>query len=216
MPTGVGAAPLARLGVAALVVTIVVRSWVEYGLLAFIPLLYAARGEAADLAGRTLFLLLIMEGMGSLVGGLLADRVGRRPVLLASFLMMAPLTHLFIAAPGGEAALPALAVGFLLGTPLTVTLAAAQEIVPARMGMASGLAISAGMIVGGAGVSLQGVLADMYGLESSLGLLVAVALAAAVASPAVSGRRRPVAAGLVAGDGSAVGRQGRGGAGAQG
>ena len=213
MPVGVGGAPLARLGVAALVVTIVVRSWVEYGLLAFIPLLYAARGETADLAGRILFLLLIMEGTGSLVGGLLADRVGRRPVLLVSFLLMAPLTHLFVAAPGSDAALPALAVGFLLGTPLTVTLAAAQEIVPARMGMASGLAISAGMIVGGVGVSLQGILADMYGLESSLGLLVAVALAAAMASLAVAGRRRPAPKRALAGDGTAAGGQGRGGTG---
>ncbi len=182
--------PIAWGGVVALVLTIVVRSWVEYGLLSFVPLLYAARGEAPDLAGRILFLMLIMEGTGSLIGGLLADHLGRRPVLVASFLLMAPAVHFFVGSPGADAALLALAVGFLLGTPLTVTLAAAQEIVPSRMGMASGLAISAGMIVGGAGVSIQGLLADRFGLEASAGILVAAAALATVAALGVSSRRR--------------------------
>ncbi len=182
--------PIAWGGVVALMLTIVVRSWVEYGLLAFVPLLYAARGEAPDLAGRTLFLLLIMEGTGSLVGGLLADNLGRKPVLVASFLLMAPAVHFFVATPGQEAVILALTVGFLLGIPLTVTLAAAQEIVPSRMGVASGLAISAGMIVGGAGVALQGVLADRLGLESSLGILVVVSVVATLAALGVSSRRR--------------------------
>jgi FSR family fosmidomycin resistance protein-like MFS transporter len=185
--------PIAWAGVVALVVTIVVRSWVEYGLLSFVPLLYAARGEAPDLAGRVLFLLLIMEGTGSLIGGLLADHLGRKPVLVGSFLLMAPVVHLFVGSPGPDAALPALAAGFLLGAPLTVTLAAAQEIVPSRMGVASGLAISSGMIVGGAGVSLQGVLADRFGLQASLGILVAAAVVATAAALGVSGRRsRPL------------------------
>ncbi|MHB0870574.1 MAG: MFS transporter [Chloroflexota bacterium] len=183
------AEPIRWGGVAALVVTIVVRSWVEYGLLAFIPLLYAARGEGPELAGKTLFLLLITEGAGSLIGGLLADRIGRRMVLVVSFLLMAPAVQLFVGSTGEEVVPLALATGLLLGVPLTVTLAAAQEIVPSRMGVASGVAISMGMIVGGAGVGLQGALADRLGLESTMVILVAAPVMATVAAMGVSKRK---------------------------
>lgn len=176
-------------GVVALVLTIVVRSWVEYGLIAFVPLLYAARGEVPELAGRILFLLLIMEGTGSAVGGWLADRAGRRPTLVGSYLLLVPLVYLFVGARGWDAAALAMVVGLLLGGPLTVTLAAAQEIVPSRMGVASGIAISMGMIMGGAGVGLQGFLADRFGLESSMVVFVAAALLGTLASFGVSKRK---------------------------
>ncbi|HEX2924429.1 MAG TPA: MFS transporter, partial [Chloroflexota bacterium] len=54
--------PVAWLGVVALGVVLIVRSWIEYALVGLVPLLSAARAEASDQAGKILFLMLIMEG----------------------------------------------------------------------------------------------------------------------------------------------------------
>lgn len=182
-------APIAWLGVSALGVTLIVRSWVEYALVALIPLLYAARAEAPDQAGKILFLMLIMEGTGTVVGGWMADSVGRRITLVAFFLLLVPGVHFFLGATGPEAAVLAMVVGLLLGGPLTVTLAAAQEVLPSRMGMVSGIAISVAMVMGGVGVGIQGALADRIGLNGSLEMMVFGAAIAAVASFFIANRR---------------------------
>jgi FSR family fosmidomycin resistance protein-like MFS transporter len=80
-------------------------------------------------------------------------------------------------------------VGLLLGGPLTVTLAAAQEVLPSRMGMVSGIAISVAMVMGGVGVGIQGALADRIGLNGSLEMMVFGAAIAAVASFFIANRR---------------------------
>jgi MFS transporter, FSR family, fosmidomycin resistance protein len=184
------AAPIAWLGVAALGVTLIVRSWIEYALMALLPLLYAARAEASDQAGKILFLMLIMEGTGTMVGGWMADTVGRRITLVLSFLFLVPGVHFFLGASGLSAVLLAMAVGLLLGSPLSLTLAAAQEVLPSRMGMVSGIAISVAMVMGGVGVGIQGALADRMGLDASLQTMVFGAALATVASFFIVTRRR--------------------------
>lgn len=84
----------------------------------------------------------------------------------------------------GTAVLASL-VGVLGGCPQTVTMVAAQEALPGRMAMASGLASSLGMIMGGIGVAFLGVMADRIGLHASMEAMVIAVAVAAVASLAV-------------------------------
>ncbi len=181
---------VAWLGVAALGVALIVRSWIEYALMALVPLLYAARAEAPDQAGKVLFMMLIMEGTGTVVGGWMADSVGRRITLVLSYLFLVPGVHFFLGASGSSAFLMAMVVGLLLGSPLTLTLAAAQEVLPSRMGMVSGIAISVAMVMGGVGVGIQGALADRMGLDASLETMVFGAALATVASWFIVTRKR--------------------------
>lgn len=185
------AEPVRWLPVGALGLVITIRSWVEYGVISFLPLLYAARGEAPEVAGQTLFLVILMQAGGTALGGWLADRVGRKQTLVASFVLMIPSLHLFLGAdPGLSAAVLASLVGVLGGCPQTVTMVAAQEALPGRMAMASGLASSLGMIMGGIGVAFLGVMADRIGLHASMEAMVIAVAVAAVASLAVRGADR--------------------------
>ena len=188
-----GGASTSRAGIAAVGGVIVIRAWLAYGVIAFLPLLYAARGADATRTGEMLFLFIIMEGVGTAAGGWLADRIGRKPTMVVSFLLVAPLMHFFLAADGAAAAILALALGLMLGASVTITLVAVQEILPSRMGVASALAISLNQIMGGVGVAIQGVVADQYGLMVAMEILVGITLLAAVASaavPAGEGARR--------------------------
>lgn len=165
-------------GVIALGVVITIRSWVEYGILAFLPLLYSSRGEPGEMVGGTLSLIMLMMGVGTVGGGWIADKVGKVRTLAVTFLAMSLVVHLFLSTSGAAATMLAVLMGFLMGCPSTITLAAVQEILPSRMGMASGLAISLGMIMGGVGVWILGVLADNYGLLLSMESMVLAALLA--------------------------------------
>lgn len=181
--------PIPWLSVIALGGVIVARAWIESGLAAFLPLLYAARGEQAALAGETLFLAFLLQGPGTVAGGWLADRIGRKPTIIASFLLLAPAMKLFLDMHGASVLLMAPVIGILIGMSATITILAAQELMPSRMGVASGVATCLSTIMAGVGVATQGVMADRYGLEPVMGIIAAIALVAAVASAAIPKRR---------------------------
>lgn len=181
-----GKAAIPWAGMAAAVSLIIARSWMEYNLIAFVPLLFAARGEPRELAGQILFVIFSAGALGTALGGWLADRVGRRAVAVGAFALLLPIVHFFLGATGGMAVVLAFLLGLVLASPVTLSIAAVQEALPTRMGMASGLAISSGMIMGGFGVSVHGLLADGLGLESSVRFLMValvVGLAAGIALP---------------------------------
>ncbi|HEX9017192.1 MAG TPA: MFS transporter [Chloroflexota bacterium] len=182
--------PIPWFGVTALGIVIVSRSWLEAGMTAFLPLLYAARQEDRLLAGQALFLMFLMQGPGTVAGGWLADRVGRKPTIIAAFVLMVPTVKLFVGMTGASALLLAPAYGLLIGASATITILAAQELLPSRMGVASGIATSLSMIMGGVGVGLQGVLADRLGLEPVvLAVPIVVSIVAAIASAAIPRKR---------------------------
>jgi MFS transporter, FSR family, fosmidomycin resistance protein len=177
-----GAFAASRAGIAAVATIIVARAWIAYGIISFLPLLYATRGEDPRRAGEILFLFIIMEGIGIAVGGWLADRIGRKPTLIVSFLLAVPALHLFLAADGTGAVVLALSLGLLIGCSMTITLVAVQEALPSRMGVASALAISLNQIMGAVGVTIQGIVADHYGLVTAMEILVGVTMVALLAS----------------------------------
>jgi FSR family fosmidomycin resistance protein-like MFS transporter len=177
-------------GVAAAVGIIISRFWVEYSMIAFVPLLFAARGAPPELAGQILFLIFSMGAIGTALGGWLADRFGRRIVAVASFMMLVPLVHFFLSATSWDAALLAFLLGLTLGLTGTLPLVTIQEALPSRMGMASGIANSSGMIMGGLGVAMHGVIADSYGIETSLQFVIVIVLIGAAASLLLPNRAR--------------------------
>ena len=124
----------------------------------------------------------MMEAVGIAAGGWLADRIGRKPTLIVSFLLAVPTLHLFLAADGTGAVLLAISLGILIGCSMTITLVAVQEALPSRMGVASALAISLNQIMGSIGVTVQGLIADRHGLMTAMEILVAVTLVALLAS----------------------------------
>jgi MFS transporter, FSR family, fosmidomycin resistance protein len=153
---------------ALLIGVIALRSVAHMGLFTFVPLWEVARGNGEAYGTRLLALFLLAGALGTLAGGPLADRFGRRPVLRWSFVAAAPLILVYVITGGlaGEIAL-VLSGAAVIGT-FGVSLVMSQEYMPGRVGMASGLSIGFAIGVGGVAAVVLGAVADMVGLESAL------------------------------------------------
>jgi FSR family fosmidomycin resistance protein-like MFS transporter len=72
------------------------RSLAWFGLITFVPLYEVSLGHSKAHGNHLLSLMLLAGGIGTIAAGPLADRVGRRPVLIGSLALAAPLTLVFI------------------------------------------------------------------------------------------------------------------------
>lgn len=169
------------------------RSIVYFGLMTFVPLYFVdelGRSEAAGNAAITAFL--VGGAVGTLVGGRLADRVGRRPILLGSFTLQLPLLAAFLAAPA-DAAIPLLAlIGVIAIATFSISVVLGQEYLPNHLGVASGVTLGLAIGVGGLAATALGALADHAGPKAALELLLVLpflGLACVVALPAERRRR---------------------------
>ena len=151
---------------------ITLRSWAYSGLVVFIPLLLHERGVSVLLAGRALFVFLFFGALGGMLGGYLSDRIGRQQVIVAS-LVGFPLFMAVAMLPSGPLSWSFLAIaGISLLASFSVTVVFAQELLPQHLGVASGLTLGLSFGAGGVGVALSGWLADLFGLQISVWLLV--------------------------------------------
>ncbi|MBV9416324.1 MAG: MFS transporter [Solirubrobacterales bacterium] len=179
---------------------IALRSFVYFGLVTFIPLYYVKVLDTSKaLGGVALSAMLLGGAAGTLLGGPLADRFGRRTVLVGSMLVIPPLIVGFLASgPVLAIAFAALAGAATIAT-FAVTIVMGQEYLPGRLGVAAGVTIGLSIGLGGLGAPLLGLLADAHGLTAVFEIVAVLplgALALTLALPRrtpreVSGRPRP-------------------------
>lgn len=150
------------------------RSVVQFGLIAFVPLYFAGVFSSSEtVANAALSVTLVAGAIGTLLGGRLADRYGRRTVLLGSLLVLPPLFVGFLLS-GEILGLALLApIGAVTVASYSITVVMGQEYLPGRVGVASGFTVGLAIGMGGVGSPVLGALADGLGLES---VMVALAL----------------------------------------
>lgn len=153
------------------------RSLAWWGLLTFVPLWEVSLGHSKSYGNHLLSLMLLVGGIGTLVVGPAADRIGRRPVLVASLFAAGPLILVFVAVGGvlGAAALALVGVS-IVGT-FGLTMVMSQEYLPRQIGMASGLSIGFSIGLGGVAALGLGALADAVDLRAALYVCAAAPLA---------------------------------------
>ncbi len=171
---------------------IALRSFVYFGMVTFIPLYYTADLHASKAFGNAALAAMLLGGAaGTLVGGPLADRFGRRTVLVGSMLMLPPLVvGLLISGPVLAVLFAALAGAATIAT-FAVTIVMGQEFLPGRLGVSAGVTIGLSIGLGGVGAPLLGLLADSHGLRSVfelIAVLPVLALALTLALPRHSPR----------------------------
>jgi FSR family fosmidomycin resistance protein-like MFS transporter len=183
-----------RLGALLLLLGVIAfRSVAWFGLITFVPLWEVSLGHSKAHGNHLLSLMLLAGGVGTLAAGPLADRFGRRPVLLASTAATAPLILVFVIVGGVPGAIALAGVGISVIGTFGVTMVMSQEYLPRHIGMASGLSIGLSIGLGGVGAVALGAVADSIDLRAALyvaasAALVAVALAALLPSSRPSRR----------------------------
>ncbi|WP_313899741.1 MFS transporter [Tunturiibacter lichenicola] len=107
-----------------------------------------------------LFVFLGAVAAGTLIGGPVGDRVGRKVVIWCSILGVLPFTLMLPYANLFWTGVLSVVIGFVIASAFSAILVYAQELVPGRVGMISGLFFGFAFGMGGIGAAVLGKLAD--------------------------------------------------------
>jgi MFS transporter, FSR family, fosmidomycin resistance protein len=169
------------------------RSVAWFGLITFVPLWEVSLGHSKAHGSHLLSLMLLTGGLGTLAAGPIADRLGRRPVVIVSMAATGPLILAYVLAGGVAGAFALALVGVCVISTFGVTMVMSQEYLPRRIGMASGLSIGLSIGLGGVAAVCLGAIADSIDLRSAMYGAAAAPLAGlvlAVLLPSTRARRR--------------------------
>jgi FSR family fosmidomycin resistance protein-like MFS transporter len=122
-------------------------------------------GLSMTAATNLLSVFLVAVAAGTLIGGPIGDRIGRRQVIWFSILGIAPFTlllpHVDLAWTVGLTVI----IGVVLASAFPAIIVYAQDMIPHRIGMVSGMFYGLSFGLGGIGAAVLGVVADAYSIE---------------------------------------------------
>jgi FSR family fosmidomycin resistance protein-like MFS transporter len=112
-----------------------------------------------------LFAFLFAVAIGTLLGGPIGDRIGRKRVIWMSILGAAPFALALPYANLFWTGILSFIIGFILASAFSAILVFAQELIPGKVGTVSGLFFGLAFGMAGIGAAVLGKLADQYGIE---------------------------------------------------
>jgi FSR family fosmidomycin resistance protein-like MFS transporter len=151
-----------------LLTVITFRSLAWYGLLTFVPLWEEAHGHSKQYGTAVLWAMLLVGGIGTITAGPAADRIGLRTVLLIANAAICPLMLVFVIVGGAAGAIALAFVGIAVIGTFGITMVMAQQYLPTKIGMASGLSIGFSIGLGGIAAVFLGAVADSVDLRTAL------------------------------------------------
>ena len=122
-------------------------------------------GVAVDTAQLLLFVFLGSVAVGTVAGGPLGDRFGRKRVIWISILGVLPFTLALPHANLMWTAILTVPIGLILASAFSAILVYAQELLPGRVGLVGGLFFGFAFGMGGLGAAVLGKLADATSIE---------------------------------------------------
>ena len=122
-------------------------------------------GVSVQSAQVYLFVFLFASAIGTLAGGPIGDRIGRKPVIWASILGVAPFALLLPHADLFWTTALTIVIGLILSSAFSAILVYAQELMPGKIGTVSGLFFGFAFGMGGLGAAVLGLLADRTSIE---------------------------------------------------
>ncbi len=118
-------------------------------------------GVSVQQAQVHLFAFLGAVAAGTFIGGPVGDRIGRKPVILISIVGILPFALILPYADLFWTTVLSVVIGLVLSSAFSAILVFAQELVPHRVGLVSGLFFGFAFGVAGAGAGVLGWLADV-------------------------------------------------------
>jgi len=156
-----------------LTAVVIVRAVVFFALTSFLALYFIHRLHTSKaVGGAALSALLVAGAVGTLLGGWLADRIGRLSTIRLGLAAAVPaIAGLVLVASVPVAFVFAMLVGVALYMPFSVFVMLGQDYLPNRIGTASGVTVGLAVSVGGLFSPLFGWLADNTSLRLSIAVL---------------------------------------------
>jgi FSR family fosmidomycin resistance protein-like MFS transporter len=111
-----------------------------------------------------LFYFLFAVAAGTLLGGPIGDRIGRKRVIWLSILGVAPFTLALPYVGLATSALLSMIIGFMLASAFPAMVVYAQELVPGKVGTVSGMFFGLAFGLAGIGAAVLGEVADHWGI----------------------------------------------------
>ena len=149
-----------------------IRSFLISGFNTFIPIYLEAQGIAEMLYAAALSAFGMPGAVGSLLGGGLSDRYGRRTLIFASLALALPFLALFLFLDGSISIIFLGFAGFALFSSIPVIIIMAQELFPGRVNTASSLVMGLSWGVSGVLVTPLGAVAELIGIGNALTFLL--------------------------------------------
>lgn len=170
-----------RLGASArLLAYVVLRGLAVIGATAYLPILWVGLGGGLVVGAGLVTTMLIVGIIGTLYGGHLADRLGRRPVLAVAGVLMA--IGLALIASGNMVALwiGAALTGIAAFATYPVTTLEGQDLFPENMPFGSAISLGLGNALGAGLVALIGLLSSVWAVTGLFWLFAGAALVTAL------------------------------------
>ena len=111
-----------------------------------------------------LFVFMAAIAVGTLVGGPISDRIGRRPMIWISILGALPFTLMLPYASLFWTGVLTIVIGLLMASAFPAILVYAHELMPGRVGLVSGMFFGFAFGLGGLGAAAMGRIADAQGI----------------------------------------------------
>jgi FSR family fosmidomycin resistance protein-like MFS transporter len=165
-----------------IVAVMMLRMFPTLGLQNFIPLWYDNMGYGASFYGPLATVVVLSSAFGAIGAGTLADRYGRRTVILATIVLSIPAVWAFAEFPGEWAFASGAAIGFLSGSTSPLLLVMGQQLMIGRAGVASGLLLGLGFVAGAIGTPVFGLIGDAFGMQNAVRSQILIMLLSLVAA----------------------------------
>jgi FSR family fosmidomycin resistance protein-like MFS transporter len=122
-------------------------------------------GISMTTATYLLAVFLLAVAVGTLIGGPIGDRIGRKRVIWLSILGIAPFTLLLPHVDLAWTIALSVVIGVVLASAFPAIIVYAQDMMPHRIGMVSGMFYGLSFGLAGLGAAVLGVVADHFGIE---------------------------------------------------
>lgn len=156
------------------------RAFMTYGVVTYMPVLWHQRGGSLVVGAAIVTTVLVIGIIGNLSGGHLADRYGRRPMLIASSVLSALVLPLLTVTAGPLLWITAGLLGITLFAAGPTTVLIGQDIFPDNKSLGSGIALGLTNGIGALLVFASGAFVAGSGIEHILWAIAICGLIAAM------------------------------------
>ncbi|HOZ34022.1 MAG TPA: MFS transporter [Tabrizicola sp.] len=156
-----------RIGMVLLIVLMVSKFVYSVSLSSYYTFYLIERyGLSVNQSQLCLFIFLASVALGTIIGGPIGDRIGRRRVILWSILGILPLTLVVPWLPLVPSVIAVSLAGMILASAFPAMVVYAQDLLPQSTGMVAGLLFGLAFGIAALGAAGLGVLADHWGIVS--------------------------------------------------